>query len=62
MRDPNPIQPEDGEKYWLTRIDYNRLLEEYDTKEMFRNRIITKNYTLLYPFAGNGQAINSGYI
>ncbi|KAH9413172.1 Olfactomedin-like domain protein [Dermatophagoides pteronyssinus] len=60
MRDPNPIRPEDGEKYWLTRIEYNRLLEEYDTKEMFRNRIITKNYTLLYPFAGNGQAINSG--
>ncbi|KAH9494330.1 Olfactomedin-like domains containing protein [Dermatophagoides farinae] len=60
MRDPNPIRPEDGEKYWLTRIEYNKLLEEYDTKEMFRNRIITKNYTLLYPFSGNGQAINSG--
>ncbi|UXI16193.1 U2 snRNP-associated SURP motif-containing protein [Sarcoptes scabiei] len=60
MRDPRPSRPEDREKYWLTRIEFNRLLEEFDSKEKFRNKVVTKNYTLIYSFDGNAQTIYSG--
>ena len=33
---------------------------EFDTKEMFRNKEISKNYSLKYPFAGNSQAVYGG--
>lgn len=59
MRDPKPLKPEDESKYWLTRMEENKLLQEFDSKENFRNKIISKNYTLLYPFGGNAQAIYS---
>lgn len=59
MRDPKPLKPEDESKYWLTRMEQNKLLQEFDSKENFRNKIISKNYTLLYPFGGNAQAIYS---
>lgn len=60
MRDARPLKPEDEEKYWVTRTENNELLEEFDSKANFQNRLVTRNYTLLYRFSGNGQAIYSG--
>lgn len=60
MRDPKPVKTEDKEKYWLTRIEYNNLLQEFDSKEAFRNKQPTVNYTLLHRFTGNGQTVYGG--
>lgn len=60
MRDPAPVKEKDREKYWLTRIEYNNLLQEFDSKEAFRNKQPTVNYTLLHRFTGNAQTVYGG--
>lgn len=60
MRDPMPVKPGDENKYWLTTKDEKKLLSEFSSKESFRNKEISKNYSLLYQFSGNSQAIYGG--
>lgn len=60
MRDPKPVKQEDEKKYWVTRTHLQYLLEEFDSKENFRNKLVTQNYTLDHRFSGNAQAICSG--
>lgn len=60
MRDPKPVKPEDREKYWLTLMESTNLLQEFASKEAFRNKAPTVNYTLLHRFTGNAQTIYSG--
>ena len=60
MKDPVPLKDEDQYKYWMTTKDNKNLLSEFQNKESFRNKDISKNYSLRYPFSGNSQAIYSG--
>jgi hypothetical protein len=58
-RDPEPVK-EDENKYWMITKDNPKLLMEFETREMFRNKEISKNYSLKYPFSGNSQAVYAG--
>lgn len=60
MRDAKPIKPEVEEKFWVTQMDNDQLLQEFDSKENFTNKVATRNYTLLHRFDGNAQVIHSG--
>lgn len=36
MRDPNPQNDKDGEKYWVTKEDEVHRLYQFDNKSVFR--------------------------
>jgi len=60
MRDPMPINEKDGDKYWMTRMENNLLLEEFQSKEKFRNKEPTRNISLENQFSGNAHVIYGG--
>lgn len=60
MREPIPATEAEERKYWMITKDNPKLLMEFDNKEMFRNQVISKNYTLRFPIAGNSQAVFGG--
>lgn len=60
MRDPKPQGQEDEDKYWLTRMTHNQLLQEFSSKEDFRTKVATRNYSLVHRFSGNSQAVYAG--
>lgn len=52
MRDPKPLKAADSEKYWMTRLENDQLLEEFNSKEAFRSKTASYNYTLFHRFEG----------
>ncbi|XP_023027680.2 uncharacterized protein isoform X1 [Leptinotarsa decemlineata] len=60
MRDSNPPNEKEEQKYWVTKESEPTILYEYDNKTMYRRDMPTKEYNLDHPFGGNTHVIYNG--
>lgn len=57
MQDSDPRTPEDATKYFMTLQSEPSSLYEFNSKEAFRNKAVTRTYELPFKFDGNSHAM-----
>lgn len=61
MRDSSPRSQEDESKFWMTTDRDDRQLLEFENKEAFRNKNVSRTHHLPFRFSGNFHVVHGGH-
>lgn len=61
MRDSAPRTPADESKFWITTDNDAGALLEFENKEAFRNKNVSRTYQLPFRFDGNSHVVHNGH-
>lgn len=61
MRDSAPNSPEDESKFWMTSDTDTSALFEFEDRDAFRNKRVSRRYQLPFQFDGNSHVVHDGH-